>query len=101
MARYDYGMIPAPTDIEQTYDFCIIGSGASGSMAADKLVKNGFSILMLERGPYVKNGLSYDEILRSAELAYARMENGAWALNGYPWSTCNVGGGTVFYGGVF
>ncbi|XVN44361.1 MAG: GMC family oxidoreductase [Rickettsia hoogstraalii] len=100
MEKYYYGIPPVPEEIKRVYDFCIIGSGASGAIAADKLVKNGFSVLMLERGPYIKTGVSYDEILRSAELAYARMENGAWAFNGYPWSTCNVGGGTVFYGGV-
>ena len=33
-------------------------------------------------------------------MALGRQANGCWALNGYPWSTCNVGGGTVFYGGV-
>lgn len=95
----NYNNFPSENDLNQVYDFCIIGSGASGSIAAAELVKHGFRVLMLERGPYITNQ-TYDDILLASEPAYARSENGAWSLDGYPWTTCNVGGGTVFYGGI-
>lgn len=100
MTTNSYDIPPLPQEEKKIYDFCIIGSGASGTIAAKELMDSGFSVVMVERGPHVKEGISYDDILRNAELAYARLENGAWGINGYPWSTCNVGGGTVFYGGV-
>ena len=56
-------------------------------------------MLVVEQGTDV-GGRTYDDVVRESEPAYARMPNGCWALNGYPWTTCNVGGGTVFYGGA-
>lgn len=95
-----YSIPPSKSEVDEIYDFCIIGSGASGTMAALELIQEGFKVLVLEKGPNVTNNLTYDDILLASEPAYARMENGAWGLMGYPWTTCNVGGGTVFYGGI-
>ena len=97
---FSYGPPPTPEQVAREYDVCIVGSGAAGSIAALELVNAGFRVLVLEQGPFVDRRASYDEILRSSEPAYGRMPNGCWGLVGYPWTTCNVGGGTVFYGGV-
>jgi choline dehydrogenase-like flavoprotein len=96
----DYGEPPSPEQVEREYDVCIVGSGAAGSVAARELVAAGLEVLVLEQGPYVDVRVSYDDILRGSEPAYGRMANGCWGLVGYPWTTCNVGGGTVFYGGA-
>jgi choline dehydrogenase-like flavoprotein len=99
-APFPYGDPPTPEQTAREYDVCIIGSGAAGSMAARELVDAGLEVLVLEQGPFVRHGVTYDELLRASEPAYGRMANGCWGLVGYPWSTCNVGGGTVFYGGA-
>jgi len=100
MTPFSYGDPPSPEQVAREYDVCIIGSGAAGSIAARELVEAGFEVLVLEQGPFVRDGMTYDEVLRLSEPAYGRMANGCWGLVGYPWTTCNVGGGTVFYGGA-
>ena len=95
-----YGPHPSVSDCARTYDVCVIGSGAAGSIAAMELVAAGLEVVMLEQGGYVGPENSYEEIIRTSEMAYARQANGCWSLSGYPWTTCNVGGGTVFYGGA-
>jgi choline dehydrogenase-like flavoprotein len=94
------GPPPGPADTERVYDYCVVGSGASGSVAADVLVRAGYDVLVLEQGPFLDAGVTYDEVLAAAERAYAREPNGCWGLVGYPWTTCNVGGGMSFYGGA-
>lgn len=93
-----YGPRPQPEDVAQTFDVCIVGSGAAGSVAADLLVSVGARVLVLEQGPYLPRDASYDQVVMDAEMALGRTESGTWSLIGYPWTTCNVGGGTVFYG---
>lgn len=95
-----YGPTPTPADTERVYDVCVIGSGAAGSVAACELAAAGLDVVMLEQGAYVTPATSYEEVVRGSEAAYARQANGCWSLSGYPWTTCNVGGGTVFYGGA-
>ena len=34
----------------KTYDFIIVGGGTSGTVTAAKLVKNGYSVLIIEEG---------------------------------------------------
>src|SRR6185436_14087271 len=96
----NFGPSPDKTDCERTYDVCIVGSGAAGSIAASAFVAAGLDVVMLEQGAYVTTSTTYEDVVRSSEAAYARQANGCWALIGYPWTTCNVGGGTVFYGGA-
>ena len=44
-------------------DFVIIGSGAAGGVLAKELSTNGFSVVVLEQGPYLKPAdFAHDEI---------------------------------------
>lgn len=78
-------------------DVCIVGGGAAGAVVAAKLAGEGLTVHLVEQGRQVKN-TNMDDIISASEPALARLENGAWGPFGYPWTTCNLGGGTVFYG---
>jgi len=41
-------------DVDESFDFVVIGTGAAGAVAAHHLVESGFSVAMIEEGPYVK-----------------------------------------------
>lgn len=79
----------------------MIGSGASGATTAWLLANAGLSVAVVEQGRHVTEDVDYDDLLAESEAAWVRQENGTWGKVGYPWTTCNVGGGTVFYGGAF
>lgn len=81
------------------YDVCIVGSGASGSVAADVLVRAGLRVLMIEEGRPVTRETNA-EVDAQSPLCKAREPDGTFSRNGWPWTSRNVGGGTVFYGGV-
>ncbi len=95
-----YGPAPAADDLATTYDACVVGSGAAGATVAWLLARAGLSVVVVEQGPHVTAGVTYESLLADAEPAWVRQANGTWGKVGYPWTTCNVGGGTVFYGGV-
>jgi choline dehydrogenase-like flavoprotein len=78
-------------------DVCIIGSGAAGSIAAYVLTDPARKVIVLEEGPEFPLFSNEGDGYRSAEPALARSENG-WDLVGHPWTTVNMGGGSVYYG---
>src|SRR5882724_9686115 len=41
-------------DVDEEFDFVVIGSGAAGAVAAYTLTKAGFHVGILEEGPWVK-----------------------------------------------
>ena len=41
-------------DVDEEFDFVVIGSGAAGAVSAHTLTKAGFSVGILEEGPWVK-----------------------------------------------
>jgi len=41
-------------DVDEAFDFVVIGTGAAGAVAAHQLALRGFSVAMVEEGPYVK-----------------------------------------------
>ncbi|KAM0143527.1 hypothetical protein ACHAO1_000628 [Botrytis cinerea] len=43
--------IPAPTTLNSTYDVIVVGGGASGIIAAERIAESGVSVLLIERGP--------------------------------------------------
>lgn len=96
-----YGPSPTEADLADAYDVCVVGSGASGAVTAWLLARAGLSVVVIEQGGHVTDEVSYDDLLAAAEPAWVRQENGTWGKIGYPWTTCNVGGGTVFFGGAF
>ena len=49
-------MHPTPAG---TFDAIIVGSGASGGMAARELTRKGLRVLVLERGHHVEHGTDY------------------------------------------
>src|SRR6202051_799512 len=41
-------------DVEEAFDFIVVGSGAAGAVAAHTLAKAGHSVAIVEEGPWVK-----------------------------------------------
>src|SRR5580692_6594335 len=41
-------------DVEDTFDYVVIGSGAAGAVAAHVLAKSGASVALVEEGPWVR-----------------------------------------------
>ena len=85
------------------FDIVIVGSGLGGSAAAKVLQETGRSILILERGDYVKQEkANWDVIEVSVNRRYDSPEK--WIDgNGKEFSPrtyYNVGGSTKFYGGT-
>ena len=44
---------PAPAPLDETYDVCVIGSGAGGALVASRLAEAGRNVLLVEEGPWV------------------------------------------------
>jgi choline dehydrogenase-like flavoprotein len=82
------------------FDVCILGSGASGAVVADALVAAGLDVLMLEEGGRVAPTVSYDALEAATPKAFVADRAGRPVERGWPWTTRNLGGGTVFYGGA-
>jgi choline dehydrogenase-like flavoprotein len=41
-------------DVEESFDYVVVGSGAGGAVAAHTLAKAGFSVAMVEEGPWIR-----------------------------------------------
>jgi choline dehydrogenase-like flavoprotein len=90
---------------QEGYDAIVIGSGFGGAMAAHVLVEAGWSVLMLERGDWVKRGPdNWSEAgvgpltsHYSTEALHRVIEVGGETQAG---AFHCVGGPSVFYGGV-
>jgi len=64
----------------QEVDFVIVGSGAAGGVMARELAVAGFTVVVLEQGPYLKSG-----DFRHDELGYKFYEDLAWGpRQGHP-----------------
>jgi choline dehydrogenase-like flavoprotein len=102
----------------EAVDFVIIGSGAAGGVLARELSVNGFSVVVLEQGPYRKrtdfthdelavvfqNELGLDPIdhpqtFRASPAAKAELATGG----GLPpaWYAAGVGGSSVHFTGNY
>jgi choline dehydrogenase-like flavoprotein len=82
---------------EAAYDFVVVGSGAAGAVAAHTLARMGFSVAMVEEGPWVKT----HEFKEDVYGAFSRMmrDAGTQVLEGHSFlpmlqGRC-VGGSTV------
>ena len=64
----------------QEVDFVIVGSGAAGGVMARELAVAGFTVVVLEQGPYLKSG-----DFRHDEFGYKFQEDLAWGpRQGHP-----------------
>ena len=64
----------------QEVDFVIVGSGAAGGVMARELAVAGFTVVVLEQGPYLKSG-----DFRHNEFGYKFQEDLAWGpRQGHP-----------------
>ncbi|MBA1377310.1 GMC family oxidoreductase [Pseudomonas brassicacearum subsp. neoaurantiaca] len=88
------------TLLDDPFDVVIIGSGAAGAVAADTFVRAGLRTLMLEEGVRLKTSAKNADVDAQTEHALAGNCAQGWSSQGWPWSTRNLGGGTVFYGGA-
>jgi choline dehydrogenase-like flavoprotein len=76
-------------ELERGYDCIVVGSGASGGTLAYGLAKKGASVLLVERGGFVKPPATHDPM--DTRIGFAQSEYG-------PTSLPCVGGPTKFYG---
>jgi choline dehydrogenase-like flavoprotein len=51
--------------IKQVFDVCVVGTGAGGGVMIDQLTAAGFSVVALERGPYLATSEFDDDELRN------------------------------------
>jgi choline dehydrogenase-like flavoprotein len=84
-------------DVEEAFDYVVIGSGAAGAVAAHVLAKSGAAVAIVEEGPWVKTREFGDRVYP----AFRRMlrDAGAQAMRGRSYipviqGRC-VGGSTV------
>ena len=85
--------------LDRVFDVCIVGSGAAGAVAAEAFVTAGLDVILIEEGARLAPSALYNDVNRASPQAAAR-DGTAWSERGWPWSTRNLGGGTVFYGGA-
>lgn len=87
------------------YDALVIGSGFGGAMAAHRLVRAGWRVLMLERGDWVPRGPQNRDASGTMALTAQYSHESAYRSVNAGWepeigSVICVGGASVFYGGV-
>lgn len=79
------------------YDYCVIGGGASGLVAATELAAANNSVIVLEEGDRIAPGSD----LRTAELSWERaLSPGDPERSSNPWTARVLGGGTMFFAGI-
>jgi choline dehydrogenase-like flavoprotein len=90
-------------------DFVIVGSGAAGGVMARELSQAGFSVVVLEQGPWLtENDFKHDEIWmgeragltndqRLQPNTFREKESDTAERNGWAWYGRVVGGGSVHF----
>lgn len=86
-----------------TCEVVIVGSGAGGSVAAAHLAKQGLDVIVVEKGPYVKeseNGLRETEVIGNAYERHGALTTLDGAMTIFAGS-CLGGGTTINWSGSF
>jgi len=87
---------------DKIYDFIIIGSGMGGSAVAHALKDSGASVLMLERGGFIKQEKENWDVSEIARKRRYAADETWYDKNGNPFRPrmfYNVGGNSKFFGG--
>jgi choline dehydrogenase-like flavoprotein len=86
----------------QTFDVCVIGSGAGGGMAAKILTEGGLNVVMLEAGPPINPDKDFKMLMWPYDLPHRGVgiggkaaenfgeflaPNGAWSISGEPYTS--------------
>jgi choline dehydrogenase-like flavoprotein len=84
-------------DVEDAFDFIVVGSGAAGAVAAHTLAKAGHSVAIVEEGPWVKTREFGERVYEAFRRMYR--DAGTQVLEGHSYipliqGRC-VGGSTV------
>ena len=59
-------------DVDEAFDFVVVGSGAAGAVAAHTLAELGFSVAIVEEGPWVKTRDFGPNVVSTRSAAHAR-----------------------------
>ena len=84
-------------DVEEAFDYVVVGSGAAGAVAAHTLAKAGHSVAIVEEGPWVKTREFGERVYEAFRRMYR--DSGTQVLEGHSYipliqGRC-VGGSTV------
>jgi HSP90 family molecular chaperone len=84
-------------DVDEGFDYVVVGSGAAGAVAAHTLAKAGFSVAIVEEGPWVKTREFGERVYEAFRRMYR--DSGTQVLEGRSYipliqGRC-VGGSTV------
>lgn len=81
-------------------DVCVVGSGASGSIVAHEIARNGFRVHVLEAGLKLPTGASLATVQNDNDTALVRSPTGTLRSIGWPWTVSTLGGGMTLYAGI-
>ncbi|WP_024520477.1 GMC family oxidoreductase [Bradyrhizobium sp. Tv2a-2] len=84
----------------QAVDVCVVGSGASGSIVAHEIARNGFRVHVLEAGRTLPPGATLATVQSDVGNALVRSSIGTLTPFGRPWSVSALGGGLTLYAGI-
>ncbi|MFJ2604232.1 GMC oxidoreductase [Streptomyces sp. NPDC091279] len=82
------------------FDVCVIGSGASGSVAAQEIASQGLRVLVLEEGRQLNPGEYLSALENAWENALVPTAGGTLQPFARPWSASALGGGMSLYAGI-
>ncbi len=88
---------------DETFDACIIGTGAGGAVVGYHLANSGFKVLMLEKGGYYPHEVIADKKTKEEDLLKLWKNRGAQVTNLPPIAISQgecVGGSTIINYGM-